>query len=215
MSFGWVAHSKLWTTRGILIFQRVRISQAALPSLSCSPMQRIIVIGTSCSGKTTLARRLAAKLDIPHIELGRLFWLPEWEQRRKDEFRALVKKAVTAERWVSCGNFSEVRDILWNRATHVVWLNYSFPVVFYRALYRTVSRAITKEELFSGNRESFRQSFLSRDSILWWVLKTFRRRRREYRRFFDERIYPGIELIELCHPRDAEQLLTNLCCTHD
>ena len=133
-------------------------------------MQRIIVIGTSCSGKTQLARRLAAKLDMPHVELDQIYWLPEWEQRSKEEFRVLVKEAVTAERWVVDGNFSSVRDITWSRSTHAIWLNYSFPVVFYRALYRTVSRAITKEELFSGNRESFRQSFLCRDYILWWGL---------------------------------------------
>lgn len=178
-------------------------------------MNRIIVIGTSCSGKTQLARRLAAKLDISHVELDRLFWLPNWEQRPKDEFRTLVEKAVTADRWVVDGNFSSVRDITWSRSTHAIWLNYSFPVVFYRALYRTVSRAITKEELFSGNRESFRQSFLSRDSILWWVLKTFRRRRREYRRFRNEGTYPNLQLIELRHPREAEQLFTKLCFAHD
>lgn len=178
-------------------------------------MQRIIVIGTSCSGKTQLARKLAERLDIPHVELDQLFWLPNWEQRSKEEFRTLVEKAVAADRWVVDGNFSSVRDITWPRATHAVWLNYSFPVVFYRALYRTVSRAITKEELFSGNRESFRQSFLSRDSILWWVLTTFRKNRRRYREFSDEHTYPNLQWIELRHPREAEQLFTKLCCTHD
>ena len=66
-------------------------------------MQRIIVIGTSCSGKTTLALKLAAKFDIPHIELDQLYWLPEWKQRPADEFRPLVQEAVAAERWISCG----------------------------------------------------------------------------------------------------------------
>ena len=162
-----------------------------------------------------MARRLAAKLDIPHIELDQLYWLPNWKQRPADEFRPLVQEAVTAELWVSCGNFSEVRDILWNRATHVVWLNYSFPVVFYRALRRTVRRVFAQEELFSGNRESFRQSFLSRDSILWWILKTHHRYRRRYRKYCDEHTYPNLQWIELRHPREAEQLLTKLCWTDD
>ena len=170
-------------------------------------MHRIIVIGTSCSGKTQLARRLAETLDMPHVELDQLFWLPNWEQRSTEEFRALVKEAVAADHWVVDGNFSSVRDITWPRATHAVWLNYSFPVVFYRALYRTVSRAITKEELFSGNRESFRQSFLSRDSILWWVLTTYRKNRRRYRKYCDEHTYPDLTWIELRHPREAEILL--------
>ncbi len=178
-------------------------------------MNRIIVIGASCSGKTQLARRLAARLDIPHVELDQLYWLPNWEQRPREEFRSLVQEAVTAELWVSCGNFSEVRNILWNRATHVVWLNYSFCLVFYRALRRTVRRVFTQEELFAGNTESFVHSFMSRDSILWWVLKTFRRRRREYRRFRNESTYPNLQWIELRHPREAEQLLSKLCSAHD
>lgn len=173
-------------------------------------MQRIIVIGSSCSGKTTLARKLAAKLDMQHIELDQLFWLPAWKQRPADEFRASVREAVATERWVSCGNFTEVRDVLWNRATHAVWINYSFPLVFSRALRRTVRRCFIKEELFNGNYESFRQSFLSRDSILWWVLTTFRRRRRQYRQLFDDRVHPELSLIELRHPRDAERLIEKL-----
>ncbi len=178
-------------------------------------MQRIIVIGTSCSGKTQLARRLAAKLHIPHIELDQLYWLPEWKHRPADEFRTLIQEAVSTELWVSCGNFSVVRNVRWNRATHVVWLNYPFRIVFYRALKRTVIRCFTKEELFSGNTESFRQSFLSRDSILWWVLKTYRKNRRRYREFSDEHTYPNLQWIELRHPREAEQLHAKLCCTHD
>lgn len=170
-------------------------------------MQRIIVIGTSCSGKTTLARRLATKLDMPHIELDQLFWLPEWKKRPTDEFRASVQEAVTAERWVACGNFSGVRDILWPRATHAIWLNYPFRTVIYRGLYRTIGRAFTKEELFSGNYESIRQSFFSRDSILWWVLKTYRQNRVRYARLRDQQAYPNLNWIELRHPRDAERLL--------
>ena len=172
-------------------------------------MKRIIVIGTSCSGKTTLARKLAAKLDMPHIELDRLFWLPEWKQRPAGEFRSLVQKAVDAERWVSCGNFSTVRDILWPHATHAIWLDYSFHVVIYRTLYRTIGRAITKEELFCGNYESIRQSFCSRDSILWWVLKTFRKNRRRYEQLRDEQTYPNLNWIEFRHPKDADRFLAN------
>ena len=170
-------------------------------------MKRIVIIGTSCSGKTTLARKIPAKLDMRHIELDQLFWLPEWKQRPTDEFRALVQEAVAAERWVTCGNFSSVRDILWPRATHAIWLNYPFHTVIYRGLYRTISRAFTKEELFSGNRESIRQSFFSRDSILWWVLKTYRQNRHRYGHLRDEETYPNLNWIELRHPKEAERFL--------
>ena len=129
-------------------------------------LDRVIVVGTSCSGKTTLAKTLAHTLNVPHIEMDAIHWLPDWQARPTEEVRQLTAAAVAARRWVADGNYSIVRDMLWGRATTLIWLNYSFPVVFGRALWRTTHRIITRQELFSGNRESFRQSFLSRNSIL-------------------------------------------------
>jgi len=169
-------------------------------------MDRVIVVGTSCSGKTTLARQLSRALEAPHIELDAIHWKPNWEGRPAEEFRQLVSEAVAAEKWVLDGNYSVSRDIVWGRATAIVWLNYSFRVVLWRALYRTTKRVISREELFSGNRETFRQAFLSRDSIILWAITTYRRRRRAYRRILDESASPNQRVIELRKPAEAEAL---------
>jgi len=79
-----------------------------------------------------------------------------------------------------------------------------------RALVRTLRRIVLREELFGGNRESFRKAFLSRGSILWWVMKTFYRRRRDYRALFSSGAFPDLRLIELRRPRAARRFLTNL-----
>jgi len=173
-------------------------------------MQRIIVIGTSCSGKTTLARKLAERLSIEHIEIDRINWLPDWQHLSSDELLAAMKRATEGDRWIVDGNYPSVREIVWPRATHVVWLNYSFPRIFYRALSRTIRRVFTQEKLFAGNTESFVQSFLTRDSILWWVLTTFRLYRHRYLKYRDERTYPNLEWIELRHPREEEQFFAGL-----
>ena len=39
---------------------------------------RIVVVGTSGVGKTTLAKDIAAALAIPHVELDALHWDPGW-----------------------------------------------------------------------------------------------------------------------------------------
>src|SRR5918999_3900840 len=81
------------------------------------------------------------------------------------------------------------------------------PLVMWWALSRTLKRIIDQEELFSGNRETFRQSFLSRDSILWWVTTSFNRRRKEYRAIFDSEEFPHLNIIELQKPKEAEEFL--------
>ena len=149
-------------------------------------LRRVAVVGTSCAGKTTFAAALAAQLQVPHIELDALHWRAGWVPAPGEVFRQAVATAVAAERWVSDGNYGVVRDLVWGRATAVVWLDYPFATVLRRALYRTARRALLREELYSGNRETFRKSLLSRDSILWWVVTTWGRRRREYPGLFEQ-----------------------------
>jgi adenylate kinase family enzyme len=102
-------------------------------------MTRVVVIGTSCVGKTSFARSLARVLSVPHIELDALYWQPQWVPRLPDEFRQVVEKELSQDCWITDGNYSVVRDLTWSRATTVTWLNYAFPVVLWRALTRTVA----------------------------------------------------------------------------
>jgi len=175
-----------------------------------SNLNRIVIIGTSCSGKTTLARTIAEILGVTRIELDAIHWLSDWQSRPIEQFRKLAQEAVTAEEWVLDGNYSKVRDIVWARATALIWLNYPFHVVYGRALYRTVRRVLTQERLYADNRETFRLAFLSKDSILWWVMTTYKRRRREYPELFKQPEYTHLEIIELRTPKEAERLVADL-----
>jgi adenylate kinase family enzyme len=173
-------------------------------------LQRVIIIGTSCCGKTTLAKRLAQQLRCPHIELDALYWEPNWVERPTEDFQRLVREAIAIDRWVVDGNYSVVRDLTWPRATHVFWLNYSFSKVLWRALARTFSRSLMKEELYSGNRESLRRALFQRDSILWWVISTYHRRRRAYGHLRESQRYPCLEWREFRKPSETSQLLMSL-----
>ncbi len=174
-------------------------------------LRRIVVVGTSCSGKTALANSLSKKLGSPHIELDTIHWLPDWVPRPVEEFRKLTSVAIAEESWVVDGNYSSsVRDLVWPRATALVWLNYPFRVVIWRAWRRTISRVITRKELYSGNRETFAMAFFSGDSILWWVITTFHRRKREYRAIFQSGDFHHLGVIELKRPADADRLLQSL-----
>ena len=140
---------------------------------------RIVVVGSTCAGKTTLARRLSALLDIPHVELDALNWEPNWVAAQLEVFRQRVEDAVAGDAWVVDGNYTAVRDLVWPRATTLIWLDYPMRTLFWRLLRRTLRRTLTGEELWNGNREQFRIQFLSRDSLFLWLLRTYRQRRRD------------------------------------
>ena len=59
-------------------------------------MDRINVVGTSCSGKTTLARDLARRLVLPHVEFDALFWGPNWTPVPTDVFRERLTTSLAA-----------------------------------------------------------------------------------------------------------------------
>jgi len=97
-----------------------------------------------------------------------------------DQFRADVAEALDRPRWVVDGNYSKVREVVWSRAEAVIWLDLPFWTVFGRILKRTLIRGLTGKELWNGNRESLLASFLPPEGIVWWSVKTWFRRRREY-----------------------------------
>lgn len=177
--------------------------------------ERIVVVGTSCCGKSVFARELAQSLGFPCVELDELYWAPSWKPKPNDEFRRLVAAAASAPCWVVDGNYGTVRDILWPRATAVLWLNYGFPTVLGRALRRTLARIVTKEELWHGNSESVGRSFFSRDSILLWVITTFRRRRRELEALRAGNRYPHLSWIEFRRPSDVRHYLSSIAAGKD
>jgi len=171
-----------------------------------SLLARVAVVGTSCSGKTTLARSLSRTLGVPHTELDALHWGPNWTPRPLDEFLPRVQAAIATPSWVIDGNYSAVRDLIWRRATTLVWLNYSFAQVYARAISRTLRRVLTQEELFSGNRESLRE-IIDPDWIPWWVLRTFWRRRREYPALVQQPGFAHLQVLEFTKPKQAERFL--------
>lgn len=172
-------------------------------------MRRINVVGTSCSGKTTLARDLARRLDLPHIELDALFWGRGWTPVPNDTFRSRLRDVLAADAWVADGGYASVRDITWSRADTIVWLDYPMPTVLMRWARRTVTRIRTREEFWpgTGNRESLRNA-LRRDGLLWWILSTHRRRRRSMTAASRER--SDLRWIRLRSPADADRWLAGL-----
>jgi adenylate kinase family enzyme len=166
-------------------------------------LRRIAVVGTSGSGKTTMARRLAGQLGLPHVELDALFWGPNWTPLPRELFRRRVEEALGGEAWTTDGNYSVARDLIWGRADTVVWLDYALPVVLWRVTTRTIRRTARRETLWSGNQETVANAFFSRESIILFALKTYQKRRREYPELLARPEYGHLALVHLRSPRAA------------
>ncbi len=178
--------------------------------IQASPPKKIIVVGTSGSGKSTLAKRLSDVLQISHVELDALFWEPHWAQASTEVFIKKVALAIEAPSWVVEGNYRKVRETTWKRADTLIWLDYPFHLVFTRALIRTIRRTWTQEPLWNGNRESFRKSFLSKESILIWVFQTYARRKAEYSELLSRPEYSHLQVLRFRHPKETETYLKQL-----
>jgi adenylate kinase family enzyme len=174
------------------------------------PYRRVNVVGTSASGKTTFARALAERLQLPHVELDALYWEPGWTAATPEVMRARVSAAIETDGWVVDGNYSVVRDLVWARAEAVVWLDFSLAAVLWRYAARTRRRIRSNEELWpgTGNRETFGRNLVGRESLLWWILSTYRRRRREYPEQL--RAHPQLAAVHLRTPAEAEAWLAGL-----
>lgn len=168
---------------------------------------RYVIVGTSGAGKSTFAAALAQATDSPHIELDALYWGPEWQAVPHEQFEARVRSATESEGWVSDGNYTAVRDLLWGRATHIVWLNYGRSTVFSRVLWRTVTRGLLRTRLAHGNRESLRVAFFSRESVLWWSVSTFARNRVKFAGLREDPAYAHLEWVEVTEPSQARDFL--------
>lgn len=172
-------------------------------------MHRINVVGTSCSGKTTLAKAIGRRLALPHVELDALFWGPDWTPVAAEVFRGRVSEATAAEAWVIDGGYSTVRPLIWERVDTIVWLDYPIPLVLARWARRTVVRIRSRQEFWTGtgNRETLRNAFKS-DALLWWILRTHHRRRRTMTDAMRAR--SDLLWIRLCSPAEAERWLAGV-----
>ncbi|MDY1035801.1 AAA family ATPase [Lelliottia sp. CFBP8978] len=174
---------------------------------------KINLVGTSGSGKTTLAKRLAAELSLPYIEMDTLYWRPDWQGTPDEQLLPKLEAALNASPgWVLDGNYNRTRPVKWRYIDMVVWVDCGFARTLWQAVKRAATRAWTQQELWpgTGNRESFRRSFLSRESVLLWTIKTWRSNRGRYIADMHNPHYAHIRFVRITCRKEAESLIAEL-----
>jgi adenylate kinase family enzyme len=174
--------------------------------------KRIIVVGTTGSGKTTLASNLCQLLNIPHIELDALYWEENWQQSSDAAFVEKVNLAMAeaGELWIIDGNYRLTRALVWPLADTVIWLDYPLWLIYWRLFRRSVKRIITREKLWNENQESIYSQFLAEDSLFAWAKETHKLRRETYRQIIANDEFPHLRYLHFRHPRETEAFLKQI-----
>ncbi|MEV6192166.1 adenylate kinase [Streptomyces sp. NPDC051920] len=172
-------------------------------------MERILVVGVTGAGKSTLARTLGERLGLAYHEMDALCYDgPDWAVN--GSFAEDVARLVAGPRWVvdSLGR-PEVRDLLWGRADTVVWLDYPRHVVAPRVVCRSLRRSARREVLFGGNRETWR-GWLSPEHPVRWSWSQYTGRRQEIESLTRDPRFAPLETLRFARPGATATWLATL-----
>jgi adenylate kinase family enzyme len=168
-------------------------------------VQRVLVAGITGAGKTTFARDLAARADLPFHEIDALYHGPGWQPL--PTFVDDVARIAAEEQWVfDSYGYQQVRELLWSRADTVVWLDFSRAVVMTRVLRRSFDRAWHRREVFNGNTEGFR-AWLDPEHPVRWAWTEYAARRADLAARFADPAYAHLAKAQLRTPADARRWL--------
>jgi adenylate kinase family enzyme len=125
--------------------------------------ERVLVIGCSGSGKSTIAQRLSERFGLPYISMDRdIFWMPGWQPRPRPEALARMQAIVARERWIIDGTSPGTLALRLPRAHLVLWLRPPRRVSLYGVLSRWLRyRGRTRPEMADGCPERISREFLT------------------------------------------------------
>ncbi|MGH2610790.1 MAG: adenylate kinase [Tepidiformaceae bacterium] len=176
--------------------------------------RRVIVVGASCAGKSTLSERLAGMLGVPFVELDALFWKPGWEKTPDDEFLPKVVEATSGDGWVVAGAYHrQTEPTVWPRAETAVWLDFPLRTVTWRILRRSWVRWRRKELLWGTNEEKFWEQlkvWSHDDSLIGYTWRTHGQKRARYTAAMADPAYAHIRFVRLRSQREVDAWLAGV-----
>lgn len=167
-------------------------------------VERILLYGVTGSGKTTYAARLAEKTGLPWHSVDDLTWEQNWVPVPLEEQRRRLAEICAGERWILDTAYGQWLDIPLARVQLIVALDFPRWVSLSRLLRRTAARIVDRRPICNGNRESLRTA-LSRESIIAWHFRSFRRKRARIRAWSADE--SGPEVRRFTSPRMVEDWL--------
>ena len=115
-------------------------------------MKRILVIGTSGTGKSTFAQKLSKCLKLPFFASDHFYWEPNWRIASAEKVHQQILEVIYREAWILDGNFDDEHEWMWKRADCIIWLDYSLITILRRIVFRNFRWLLTRQPTWSGNQ---------------------------------------------------------------
>ena len=166
-------------------------------------MERILIIGCGGAGKSTLARQLGEKLQLPVVHLDSIFWLPGWVEMEREAFDDRVRQELEKPKWIIDGNYNRTVPQRIAKCDTVIYLDFSR----FACLLGVIKRVITnhgkvRPDMGEGCPERFDLEFLK------WVWNFNKEKREKYYRLLNEA--EGKQTIVLKNRRMVRRFLKSL-----
>ena len=166
-------------------------------------MERILIIGCGGAGKSTLARQLGEKMDLPVVHLDKLFWKPGWVESTKDEIDEKIRQEMAKPRWIMDGNYNRTMPERVKYCDTIIYLDFSRLACLMGVFKRVITTYGTvRPDMGEGCPERFDWEFLQ------WVWNYNRDKRDANYRLLNETV--GVETIVLKNRRMVKRFLNQL-----
>jgi adenylate kinase family enzyme len=178
---------------------------------------RIHVTGNSCSGKSTLAKKISTALDVSFVELDALNWEPGWiglNQVNPEELVRRIRKATSGDNWVVAGSYTAFSQrTFWPRLQTLIWLDLPMYQLLSRWLIRSWRRWRSRELLWGTNIERFWPQLMvwrKEESLLYWIVTQHHRKRRRMLAYSNEFRWKHIRFLRIRSSSEMESFLEAL-----
>lgn len=171
-------------------------------------MKRVAVVGCPCSGKSYLARQIAAITELPLVHLDRAYYtlnLPKDDEERRRVWRTELQKIISQPRWITDGNYKSTFDMRFSAADTIILLDYPMWLVVWRLFMRRLKhRNKPRTDMPDGWKERLSWSFYKRH--------VYKFKKRYYPTMYKvfEALDPEVKIIILKSPRETNKFLKEL-----
>ena len=199
-------------TRAAADYSTTNQQQQRDPLNTLKGCERILILGRTGSGKTTLARQLSVALGVPHVELDSLYFGADFSRAPLSLLRDRTSAAIAGDRWVTDGNKRVVRDLVWPWADTIIWLDYPAHVSLWRLAKRARTRTSTlsAQAARTGRRTELPKQLLAAAKGVLTALRSHRGQRREYPRMFAQPANQHLAVARLRSPRATRQWMARV-----